>query len=191
MNKMKIDINSHAAYLFPMPVVLIGSMLKSKVNFQPVSWISRVNHTPPLFGLVVGRGRHTKLCIDENRVFSINIPDVSLIEKTDYCGLISGGKVDKSEVFNIFYGTLDKAPFIQECPVCISCSVYDVLEMPSGTFYIGEPQEIFTEEKYMAGDNLDIKKINPFTLTMPDNHYWAVGEKIGNAWNMGKALKNR
>jgi len=36
---------------------------------------------------------------------------------------------------------------------------------------------------------LDIKKVNPFTLTMPDNRYRAVGEKLARAWSVGKSLK--
>lgn len=35
----------------------------------------------------------------------------------------------------------------------------------------------------------DIKKINPFTLTMPDNCYGRVGEMAGRAWSDGKKLK--
>jgi len=31
--------------------------------------------------------------------------------------------------------------------------------------------------------------INPFTLTMPDNNYGAVGNHAGKAWNVGKQLK--
>ncbi len=57
------------------------------------------------------------------------------------------------------------------------------------TLYIGEPKEIFTEEKYMTGGVPDIKKINPFTLTMPDNNFWSVGENLGKAWSIGKNLK--
>jgi hypothetical protein len=35
----------------------------------------------------------------------------------------------------------------------------------------------------------DVQKINPFTLTMPDNRYWRVGEMAGRAWSDGKKLK--
>jgi hypothetical protein len=31
--------------------------------------------------------------------------------------------------------------------------------------------------------------MNPLVLTMPDNHYWAVGPLAGKAWNAGKRLK--
>jgi hypothetical protein len=42
----------------------------------------------------------------------------------------------------------------------------------------------------MTNDKLDIKKVNPFILTMPDNNYWSLGENLGKAWTLGKSLKN-
>ena len=46
------------------------------------------------------------------------------------------------------------------------------------------------EERYLTDGKPDIKKINPFTLTMPDNNYWQVGNHAGKAWSIGKRLKN-
>jgi len=142
MDKIKIDRS--AAFLYPMPMVLVGSVLEGRANFMAVGWVSRVNFKPPLFAIALGP-HHTNKGIDENREFSINIPDDSLIEKTDYCGLVSGSNTDKSELFNVFYGESDKVPLIEECPVCMSCSVYDAVKLPSNTLYIGEPKEVFTQ----------------------------------------------
>ena len=186
----KITIDSGAAFLYPMPMVLVGAVVKEKANFMAVAWVSRVNAKPPLFAVAIGP-HHTNRGIEENKQFSINIPDVSLIEKTDYCGLVSGGKTDKSTLFKVFFGELDHAPLIDECPVCMSCSLFDTVKLPSNTLYIGEPQDVFTEEKYMTNDKVDIKKVNPFTLTMPDNNYWSLGENLGKAWTIGKSLKNK
>lgn len=186
MEKIKIETSS--AFLYPMPMVLVGSVIEGKANFMAVGWVSRVNFKPPLFAIALGP-HYTNKGIDENKEFSINIPDVSLIGKTDYCGLVSGSKSDKSELFNVFYGDLGKAPLIQECPVCMSLSLYDAVKLPFNTLYIGEAKELFTEEKYVTDNMLDIKKVNPFTLTMPDNNYWSVGENIGKAWSIGKSLK--
>lgn len=188
MKKIKID--SRAAFLYPMPMVIVGSVVEGKANFMAVGWVSRVNFKPPLFGIALGP-HHTNKGIDENREFSINIPDVSLIDQTDYCGLVSGSKTDKSGIFSVFYGDLDKAPLIEECPVCISLSLFDSVKLPSNTLYIGEPKEVFSEEKYMTDQAPDIKKVNPFTLTMPDNHYWSVGDNLGKAWSIGKSLRKK
>ncbi len=186
MTKIKIETSS--AFLYPMPMVLVGSVVEGKANFMAVAWVSRVNFKPPLFAVAIG-AHHTNKGIEENREFSINIPGLSLIEKTDYCGLVSGSKTDKSHVFNVFYGELTKAPLVEECPVCISFSLHQTVKLPSNTLYIGEPQEVFTEEKYMTDKVLDISKVNPFTLTMPDNNYWSLGKNLGRAWNIGKNLK--
>ncbi len=186
MSKIKVDHG--AAFLYPMPMVLVGSVVGGRANFMAVGWVARVNYKPPLFAIALGP-HHTNRGIDENRAFSINIPDVSLIEKTDYCGLVSGSKTDKSDVFDVFYGDSDTAPLITECPVCVACTLYDVVKLPFNTLYIGEPTEVFTEEKYMTGNQVDVKKVNPFTLTMPDNNYWSVGERLGGAWSIGKHFK--
>ncbi len=54
---------------------------------------------------------------------------------------------------------------------------------------IGDIVDVCTEERFMTDGKPDVKKINPFTLTMPDNHYWRVGEMAGRAWSAGKKLK--
>lgn len=186
----KIRIDSGAAFLYPMPMVLVGSVVEGKANFMAVGWVSRVNFKPPLFAIALGP-HHTNKGIDENREFSINIPDVSLIEKTDYCGLVSGKNADKSDIFTTFFGELTRAPLIEACPVCISLSLFDTVKLPYNTLYIGESKEVFSEERYMSGRTLDIKKVNPFTLTMPDNQYWSVGDNLGKAWGTGKSLKRK
>lgn len=46
-----------------------------------------------------------------------NIPSSGTVEKTDYCGTVSGNKVDKSEFFKSFYDEAGNAPMIKECHV--------------------------------------------------------------------------
>ena len=186
MTKIKIDSNQ--VFLYPMPMVLVGAVVDGKANFMAAAWVCRVNAKPAMFSIALGP-HHTNKGIDENKEFSINVPDVSMVEKTDYCGLVSGGKSDKSGLFDVFYGELKNAPLISECPVSIACAVYTTVKLPFDTLYIGEPKEVFTEEKFLTEKKLDIKKMRPFTLTMPDNNYWSVGEFVGKAWNIGKGLK--
>ena len=100
MQKIKIDNN---AFVYPMPMVLAGTMVSGKANFMAVGWVSRVNFKPPLIAIALGP-HHTNKGIDENRAFSVNIPGLALMEKTDYCGLVSGAKTDKSQVFDLFFG---------------------------------------------------------------------------------------
>ncbi len=59
------------------------------------------------------------------------------------------------------------------------------------TFFIGEIINIYSEDQFLTEGEPDVKKINPFVLTMPDNRFWSVGECIGKAWNAGKAIRDR
>jgi flavin reductase (DIM6/NTAB) family NADH-FMN oxidoreductase RutF len=187
MEKIKIDTN---AFVYPMPMVLVGSVVNGKANFMAVGWVSRVNFKPPMIGIALGP-HYTNKGIEEQKAFSVNIPGVPMIDKTDYCGLVSGRNTDKSTIFDIFYGDLKGAPLINECPLCMACKLYDEVRLPLNTLFIGEILEVYTEERYMTDGKPDIKKIDPFTLTMPDNNYWDIGKNVGKAWNTGKKLKKQ
>jgi flavin reductase (DIM6/NTAB) family NADH-FMN oxidoreductase RutF len=185
MEKIKMDNHS---FVYPMPMALVGTVVEGKANFMAVGWISRVNFKPPMIGVALGP-HYTCKGVEEHKTFSVNIPGMSLLEKTDYCGITSGSNTDKSELFTIFYGDLKNAPLIKECPICMACKVYEEVKLPSNTLFIGEIVEVYSEDCYLTDGKPDIKKIHPFTLTMPDNNYWAVGENVGKAWGIGKKLK--
>jgi hypothetical protein len=40
----------------------------------------------------------------------------------------------------------------------------------------------------LTDGKVDPLKLRPFVLTMPSNTYWALGEPVGEAWSVGKAL---
>ena len=92
MNNIKIDNN----VFIPMPVTLVGCLLKGKANFMAAGWVSRVNANPPWIGIGIGRVHATAEGIFENKSFSVCFPNSADIVKTDYCGIVSGKKVDKS-----------------------------------------------------------------------------------------------
>lgn len=51
MEKIKIDNN---AFVYPMPMVLVGSIVEDKANFMAVAWVSRVNYKPPMVAIALG-----------------------------------------------------------------------------------------------------------------------------------------
>jgi flavin reductase (DIM6/NTAB) family NADH-FMN oxidoreductase RutF len=107
----------------------------------------------------------------------------------DHCGLVSGRKEDKASLFRIFYGDLATTPLIDECPICMECKVFDTIELPSNYLIIGQIMAAFADEKCLTDDKPDVLKIDPLTLTMPDNRYWRVGKYAGAAWEAGRSLK--
>jgi flavin reductase (DIM6/NTAB) family NADH-FMN oxidoreductase RutF len=64
------------------------------------------------------------------------------------------------------------------------------VDLPTNAFFIAEIINIYTEDRFLTDGNPDIKKMNPFLLTMPDNNFWSIGESVGKAWNSGKKTRN-
>ncbi|MFW9965692.1 MAG: flavin reductase family protein [Candidatus Thorarchaeota archaeon] len=183
----KIEISPEIAP-FPKPIALVGSMVNNRPNFITVAWFNRVNRSPNIWGVAISKKRYTLQGIKQNNSFSVNIPSTKLVEKTDYCGLYSGINIDKSALFNVFYGKLRNVPMIGDCPFCVECSVYDLIELPGSVLVLGEVKHAYIEECCMTDDDLDPEKINPFVFTKPGDKYWALGEAIGDAWSVGKHL---
>jgi flavin reductase (DIM6/NTAB) family NADH-FMN oxidoreductase RutF len=186
MGKIRINAN---VFTYPMPVVLVGAMVKGKPNFMAVGWVSRVNANPPMLAVGISRAHHTPKGIKENGTLSVNIPSADMVDKVDYCGLVSGRTVDKAGIIQIFYGDLKTAPMIEECPIRMECKVLETIELPSINLIIGQIMAAFAEEKGLTDDKPDVQKIDLLVLTMPDNRYWGVGKYAGAAWEAGKSLK--
>ena len=186
----KIHIGDQTCVL-PMATTILGSHLQGRPNFMALGWLTRVNFKPPMLGVAVNQGHASHAAIVETGEFSVNFPTVDMVEVTDYVGLVSGKRVDKSGLFTLFYGKLNGAPMITECPLTMECKLVKTVELPNNSFFIGEIMGAYSEERFLTEGVPDIKNINPFMLTMPDNEYWSVGELIGRAWSDGKAMKKR
>ncbi len=185
MSKSKIGNNVS----FLMPVTLVGTQINGKANFMTVAWISRVNNQPPEVGIGINRTHATAEGIIANKTFSVCFPNRSLMVKTDYCGMASGKAVDKSKLFTVFYGDLKSAPMIEECPLCLECELTKTVEGKSNYYFIGEIKGTYADEACLQDGDIDPVKADYLLLTMPDKIYWALGEKLGEAWKAGKTYQ--
>lgn len=189
---MKERINfGNNAFILPEPQTILGTILDGKPNFMALAWVTRLNYKPCLVGMGVNKGHASHRAIMETGEFSINLPSVDMVEATDCAGIASGNRTNKSGLFDVHYGLLKKAPLIMDCPLAMEFTVYETVDMPTNTFFIGELVGAWTEEQYMTDGYIDVEKVRPFTLTMPDNRYWSVGEQVGRAWHDGKRLRDR
>lgn len=184
MEKREIGRN----FFIPMPVVLVGTQVNGRANFMAVGWCSRANANPPMILCGIANAHHTSGGIAETETFSVNLPSAALVEKTDYCGFVSGNTVDKSSVFDVFYGALKTAPMIRECPVNLECRLVEAVALPTHTVFIGEIVGAYADESVLVDGKPDYGAIDPLLLTMPDNRYSRLGEHVGDAWSAGKSL---
>lgn len=184
MNQTPIGTN----YIPPMPVVLVGTVVDGKANFMTVGWCSRANHKPPMIAVALGKTHHTPKGILANGTFSVCVPGSAMMKITDYCGVASGKKVDKSGVFETFSGSLEHAPMISDCQINLECELVQRVELPSNYLFIGEIKGAYARADVVENGKAVPDRLDPMILTMPNNRYWTLGEHIGDAWQAGVAL---
>ncbi|MFH1489801.1 MAG: flavin reductase family protein [Pseudomonadota bacterium] len=176
---------------YPMPVSLVGAHVNGKPNFLAVAWFTMVSYKPPRIAVSLAKGHYTNPGIKDNQTFSVCLPSEKMVEKTDYCGIASGKKTDKSDIFDLFYGELKTAPMIKDCPLSMECRLVEIVECSSNEIFIGEIMETYTEECFLTDGKLDFRKMKLLILSQQDTSYWSLGEPVAKAWNIGKGYKGK
>jgi flavin reductase (DIM6/NTAB) family NADH-FMN oxidoreductase RutF len=187
MPKKQID---PGPFVIPMPTVLIGAQVDGKPNFMTAAFAAIVNMSPPTVVCSLNPSHHTCKGMVENKTFSINIPSADIVEATDWCGLVSGAKVDKSKTFDVFYGETKTAPMIEACRLTVECKLFREVELKVDTVYFGEIVSVHVDEDALVDGKPDWKKIAPLIFTFPDKGYWNLGECVAEAWSVGKGFKS-
>ncbi|MFO8017058.1 MAG: flavin reductase family protein [Promethearchaeia archaeon] len=187
MGKKKIQ---NSAYLYPLPMVLVGATVEEKPNFMPIAWVSVAEYKPPMISISAAQNHYTNKGIRTHQTFSINIPSVKIVEKMDYCGMQSGEKIDKSGIFEVFYGDLENAPMIESAPLNMECKVKKTIETGHGhEIFLGEVINSYANEEIIRDGIPNVKKLQPLMYITKDKEYWTLGEKFGKAWNIGRNYK--
>jgi flavin reductase (DIM6/NTAB) family NADH-FMN oxidoreductase RutF len=178
--------------LYPTPVILVGAVVSGKPNFITIAHVGILNHAKPhLISLSMGKVHYTNAGIKENKAFSVNLPGENLVVETDYVGLASGKKTDKSNLFDIFYGQLDKAPMIRACPINMECRLFDTYDTTSHDVFIGEIVQTYADDAVITDGKIDLAKVKPLLFDMSSARYWSLGEPLANCWSVGKQMKSK
>ena len=173
---------------YPMPCSLVGANVEGKANYITIAWFTMVNPKPPYVMVTMNKAHYTNAGIKENGTFSVNIPSADMVEKTDYCGLVSGRKYDKAAVFETFYGKLKTAPMVKESAFSAECRLVKTVDLPMEELFIGEIVAAYCEERFLTDGLPDLRKINPLILMQTEKMYAAVGRDVAPAWEAGKKL---
>ncbi|MBN2239795.1 MAG: flavin reductase family protein [Dehalococcoidales bacterium] len=168
------------------PSVIVGAVVDGKANYITLGQCSGLSMNPPMMYISINKAHYTNKGIKEAGYFSINIPNDKVVQKMDYVGVVSVRDTDKSDVFKIFYGSVDKAPMIEECPVNILCEVAQVVDLENYDVFFGNIVETYVNDDCLTDGKPDMKKVNQVILS--GGKYCYVGEECGTAFSDGRAL---
>ncbi len=181
--------------VYLIPITLVGALVEGKPNYTTIGDCGLMGIKPPLVYVSSHIDHHINSGILENKAYSINIPNTKLLAKADYCGMVSGKDLDKSVLFNTFFGELGNVPMIKECPVCLECKVIKEFSIQHRQVFIGEVVQTHIDNEYLTGKEeqmvlADLKKLDPIIYAL-DNNYYKIGEIIGMGYKEGLKINNK
>jgi flavin reductase (DIM6/NTAB) family NADH-FMN oxidoreductase RutF len=190
---MKVKLGT-VPLVYPIPIVLAGSNVRGRPNFATLGDCGVMGINPPLVYISSHREHYTNEGILENETYSVNVPSTDLLAMTDYCGMVSGKKVDKSELFEVFYGELETAPMIQECPVNLECQVVKEFCIEHRQIFVGKVVQAYVDEEYVIERDgrkaiTEMTRLDPIIYAL-DNRYYRIGEPIGVGYEEGKGARS-
>jgi len=182
MSKIKLDNNP---MLNPVPIIIVGTTANGRANYTTVGAFGVVC-LEPIFYISLKNTHCSTAAIRESGFFSVNLSTPALIQKTDYCGMVSGNTVDKSNVFTAFYDKLGNAPMIKESPMNYLCKVANNTPVKDFEVFFGEIIATYINEDCLVDGKPDTLKINPIVgMRMT---YYGLGDEVGKVFTVGKGL---
>ena len=175
-------------YLFPQPVMIIGTYdADGKPNAMNAAWGGIVGSDE----IIIDLGAHkTTENIELKKAFTISIGDADHVVACDYVGIESGSKVADKMAKTGFTTTKSEfvdAPVINELPLALECELIKVIDSCK---YLGRIKNVSADEKILdENGNVSLAKFFPIIFDPSGNGYYKLGEKVGQAWSSGMALK--
>jgi flavin reductase (DIM6/NTAB) family NADH-FMN oxidoreductase RutF len=170
------------------PTIMAGTLVNGQPDFVTIAWTGVGASSPPTITIALQHQRHSLKGIRANMNFSVNIPSTDIMTETDYCGIASGATADKAKdcKFQVFYGKLATAPFIQECPINHACEVVQILNLGSHELIVGRIIETYVNDDCLTRGLVDPLKVKP--IFFAGFGYFELGKKIGDPFHSGVAI---
>lgn len=175
-------------YLFPMPVLMIATYNDDDtVDVMNMAWggICASN----MVALNIGEAHKTADNIKKRKAFTLSIADILHLKESDFFGIASGHKrADKFECTGMHAVKSSRvdAPIVEEYPVTLECKAVELQQTAYGFRVLGEIVNVLAEENVLNQDgNVEPSKLNAFVFDQFQNGYYAIGEKVGQAWDSG------
>jgi len=137
---------------------------------------------------------YTHGCITTRRAFTVNVGVEKYAAEADYFGLSSGRSVDKLATVGLtpVRSEVVDAPYIAEFQLVLECKLKQIVEIGLHTQFIGEIIDVKADEEILGENDIpDIALLKPMIFSPGGRKYHGIGNMIGEAFAMGKKLRNR
>lgn len=177
----------------PSPVWVVGSYdANGRPNLITVSWAGICCSDPPCVAIAVRKNRLSHANILHSCAFSVNLPAVGQLAETDLIGMVSGVSTDKFAMTGLTAVSSDlvQAPYVQQFPLNLECSLLQSVDLGSHTQFIGRICDVKADEEVLGRQGLPSAwLLQPLLASAPERSYYALGRLLGQTSSAGKMLQ--
>ena len=158
-------------YLFPMPTYMIGTYNEDDtVDVMMMAWGGIC--AEDMVALNLEAEHKTVINLEKRNAFTLAVPGVDTLKESDFLGIASANQM------------ADK--FARTGLHSVKSQRVDVQTQPYGLRVLGKIVNVIADEKVLddAG-KIDAGKLGAFAFDQMQHGYYAVGEKVGQAWHSG------
>jgi flavin reductase (DIM6/NTAB) family NADH-FMN oxidoreductase RutF len=178
-------------FVFPMPVLMISTYGENdKVDVMNMAWggICAEN----MVALNIDEDHKTSENIKNRKAFTLSVADIPHLKEADFFGIATGNKMtdkfERSGLTAVRSENVD-APVVTDFPLTLECKVVECQNTVYGFRVLGEIVNVLADETVLdEKGKVDPTKLNAFVFDQFQNGYYAIGEKVGQAWNSGAGL---
>ncbi len=179
--------------LYPEPALLIATYdANGQPNVMTAAWAGICASDPVSLMVAIQPPRWTHDALLARKGFTVCVPSEKQIAETDFAGMVSGKKNDKFAAcgFTAVRAEHVDAPYIDECPVILECSLSHHQTVGSHTVIIAEIRDVKADEECLdpSGRFPDVQKVLPVIFDCGSKNYYGIGRVLGKGWSIGKSL---
>ena len=180
--------------LFPMQVVIVaaygadGNICAMNAAWAQICAMDKI-------ALFIDAEHKTTHNIMETKAFTVSIADVPNMKVADFFGIATGNEMsDKFERtgYHAVKSEFVNAPIITEFPVTLECEFAEEINTANMHAIVGKIVNVSAEESVIGDkDKILPEKVNALVFDQYRSGYFAIGEKVGQAWDAGAGLMNK
>lgn len=172
--------------MYPMPVLIIGTYDENGVpNAMNAAWGVITDFQE----ISISLSEHkTTGNLTVTGAFTVSIATEDTVIPCDYVGVESANTVPDKFTKAGFHATKSEfvnAPLIDELPMALECKV----KRYEDGILVGEIVNVNADESILTDGKIDPGKLKPITYDPVNNAYIGLGDKVGDAFKDGLALK--
>lgn len=181
-------------HLFPMPTYMIGTYNEDdSVDVMMMAWGGIC--AEDMVALNLEAEHKTVTNLETRKAFTLAVPGTDTLRESDFFGIATSNKMadkfERSGLHAIKSENVD-APIITEYPLTLECEVVEMQTQPYGLRVLGKIVNVIADEKVLdENGKIDAGKLHAFAFDQMQNGYYAIGEKIGQAWHSGADLMKK